>query len=95
MQVSGEAQYTDDIKLSSDALSAALVTSSRPHARLLSVDATAALKVAGVVGYYSWKDVPGDNHIGPVVADEEVFASEIVTCVGQVGVGWGVGVQFQ
>ncbi|MEW5315300.1 MAG: hypothetical protein WDW38_006740 [Sanguina aurantia] len=84
LQVSGEAQYTDDIKLSSDALSAALVTSTRPHARLLSVDATAALALPGVVGYYSWKDVPGDNHIGPVVMDEEVFATEIVTCVGQV-----------
>jgi len=35
LQVSGEAMYTDDIKHSSDALVAALVTSTRPHARLV------------------------------------------------------------
>jgi xanthine dehydrogenase/oxidase len=28
--------------------------------------------------------VPGGNDIGPVVYDEELFASELVTCVGQV-----------
>jgi hypothetical protein len=38
-----------------------------------------------VVGFFSARDVPGSNLIGPVVADEEVFASEFVTCVGQVG----------
>ncbi|MEW5306011.1 MAG: hypothetical protein WDW36_008516 [Sanguina aurantia] len=84
LQVSGEAQYVDDLKLSADALSAVLVTSTRPHARLLSVDATAALALPGVVGYYCAKDVPGSNIIGPVIADEEVFATEVVTCVGQV-----------
>ncbi|MEW5318751.1 MAG: hypothetical protein WDW38_009946 [Sanguina aurantia] len=84
LQVSGEAQYVDDLKLSADALSAVLVTSSRPHARLLSVDPTAALALPGVVGYYCAKDVPGSNIIGPVIFDEEVFATEIVTCVGQV-----------
>jgi hypothetical protein len=45
LQVSGEAGYTDDIKLSSDALVAVLVTSSKPHARLTRVDASKALEV--------------------------------------------------
>lgn len=44
-QVTGEAQYTDDIKLTSDALVAVLVTSSKPHARITNLDATAALQV--------------------------------------------------
>ncbi|KAF5838823.1 molybdopterin binding aldehyde oxidase/xanthine dehydrogenase [Dunaliella salina] len=82
-QVSGEAGYTDDIKLSSDALVAVLVTSSKPHARLTHVDASKALEVPGVVAYYGSKDVPGLNRIGPVVQDEEVFATECVTAVGQ------------
>eukprot|EP00967_Tisochrysis_lutea_P001821 scaffold2301_cov21-Tisochrysis_lutea.AAC.1 len=47
LQVSGEAGYTDDIKLSSDALVAVLVTSSKPHARLTRVDASKALEVTG------------------------------------------------
>ena len=38
----------------------------------------------GVEAYYGAKDIPGSNWIGPVVQDEEVFASEFVTCVGQV-----------
>jgi hypothetical protein len=39
---------------------------------------------AGVVGYYGADDVPGDNMIGPIMHDEEVFATKEVTCVGQV-----------
>jgi hypothetical protein len=42
----------DDIKLPADALHAALVTSARPHARLLKVDPSAALAVPGVEAYY-------------------------------------------
>jgi hypothetical protein len=51
-QVCGEAVYVDDIKLPADALVAALVTSTRPHARLLAVDPSEALEVPGVTGYY-------------------------------------------
>ncbi|KXZ53315.1 hypothetical protein GPECTOR_7g1209 [Gonium pectorale] len=84
LQVTGEAQYTDDIRLTGDALVAALVTSAKPHARITGLDASAALQVPGVVGFYSAKDVPGNNAIGPVWADEEVFATSEVTAVGQV-----------
>lgn len=45
------------------------------------------LLCAGVVGYYSADDVPGDNMIGPIMHDEEVFATKEVTCVGQVSHG--------
>lgn len=45
VQVSGEATYTDDIKLSADALVGVLVTSTKPHARLTRVDASKALEV--------------------------------------------------
>lgn len=37
----------------------------------------------GVEGFFSAKDVPGGNDMGAVVHDEECFASEEVTCVGQ------------
>lgn len=46
LQVSGEAQYTDDIKHSPDVLHAALVASAKPHARLLSVDPSAVSSAA-------------------------------------------------
>ena len=41
------------------------------------------LQKPGVEGFFSAKDVPGGNDIGAVVHDEECFASEVVTCVGQ------------
>lgn len=82
--MSGESQYTDDVPIL-NCLHAALVTSSVPHAHLISVDAFKAMAMPGVVGFYCHKDVPGSNSIGAVVQDEEVFASKTVTCVGQVG----------
>ena len=44
VQVCGEATYVDDMKMHG-MLHAALVVSSRPHAKILSVDATAATRV--------------------------------------------------
>lgn len=43
----------------------------------------AVLQKPGVAGYFGAKDVPGGNDMGAVVHDEECFASEVVTCIGQ------------
>ncbi len=45
VQVCGEAVYVDDMKMH-NMLHAALVYSSRPHAKLLSVDASAAIRAS-------------------------------------------------
>ena len=82
VQVCGEAQYTGDAPLPANTLHAALVTSTVPHAKLVSVDAAAALEMPGMIAFYSAKDVPGSNVIGPAFPDEECFATEVVTCVG-------------
>lgn len=84
LQVTGEALYTGDIPLPATALHAALVCSTRPHARLLNVDVSEAESCAGFVAYLSSKDVTGSNKIGAVVKDEEIFATEEVHCVGAV-----------
>ncbi|CAH2076757.1 unnamed protein product [Thlaspi arvense] len=84
MQVTGEAEYTDDTPVPPNTLHAALVLSKVPHARILSIDDSAAKSSPGFVGLFLAKDIPGDNMIGPVVADEELFATDVVTCVGQV-----------
>ncbi|KAG1664510.1 hypothetical protein FOA52_007774 [Chlamydomonas sp. UWO 241] len=72
LQVTGEATYVDDIKHTADLLHAAIVASSRPHAKLIKVDASAARAMPGVAGVYGAADVPGSNVIGPVWPDEEV-----------------------
>ena len=43
-QVTGEALYTDDVPLPPGTLHAALVMSTRPHAKILSIEASAALQ---------------------------------------------------
>lgn len=83
-QVSGEAEYTDDTPMPPNGLHAALILSKKPHARILSIDDLGARSSPGFAGIFFAKDVPGKNMIGPVVADEELFATEFVTSVGQV-----------
>ncbi|PSC76668.1 Xanthine dehydrogenase [Micractinium conductrix] len=82
-QVSGAAQYVDDIQLPAGALHAALVMSTKPHARILRLDTAAAAAMPGVHGVYTAKDIPGGNDIGPVLHDEELLATDEVLFVGQ------------
>ncbi|KAF6158613.1 hypothetical protein GIB67_040127 [Kingdonia uniflora] len=82
--VTGEAEYVDDAPIPPNGLHAALVLSRKPNARILSLDDTGAKSSPGFAGLFLSNDVPGGNNLGPVVYDEELFASQIVTCVGQV-----------
>ncbi|CAM0874142.1 unnamed protein product [Alopecurus aequalis] len=84
LQVTGEAEYVDDTPTPPNTLHAALVLSKKAHARILSIDDSVAKCSPGFAGLFLSKDVPGANHIGPIIHDEEVFASDIVTCVGQI-----------
>ncbi|KNA16760.1 hypothetical protein SOVF_086250 [Spinacia oleracea] len=84
LQVTGEAEYADDMAMPPNGLHAALILSRKPHAHIVSIDDSSAKSLPGFEGVFYAKDVPGDNDIGPVVADEELFASKLVTCVGQV-----------
>ncbi|KAK3004898.1 hypothetical protein RJ639_018720, partial [Escallonia herrerae] len=84
LQVTGEAEYTDDTPIPPNCLHAAFVTSRKPHARILAIDDVEAKSSAGFAGIFYVNDVPGDNMTGPIIADEQLFASELVTCVGQV-----------
>ncbi|XP_074574131.1 xanthine dehydrogenase-like isoform X2 [Curcuma longa] len=84
LQVTGEAEYADDVPTPPNTLHAALVLSRKPHARILSIDDSLAKSSPGFMGLFLHRDVPGSNKIGPVIRDEELFASETVTCVGQV-----------
>ena len=83
-QITGEAEYADDIPMPPNGLQAALVLSTKPHARILSIDDSRAKSSPGFAGIFFHKDVPACNIIGPVIDDEEIFATEFVTFVGQV-----------
>lgn len=84
LHCTGEAKYTDDIPKHQGELQAALVLSTRPHARIVRIDTEAIRSIPGVVDFIWHKDVPGKNHWGAAVADEEIFAEKEVICVGQI-----------
>ncbi|TRY88303.1 hypothetical protein DNTS_016695 [Danionella cerebrum] len=83
-QATGEAVYCDDMPCYENELHLALVTSSKPHALIKSIDTASAMSFPGVVSFISAKDIPGSNMTGPVVYDETVFADDKVTCVGHI-----------
>uniref|UniRef100_A0AAR2K4L4 Xanthine dehydrogenase/oxidase n=1 Tax=Pygocentrus nattereri TaxID=42514 RepID=A0AAR2K4L4_PYGNA len=83
-QATGEAVYCDDIPQYENGLYLALVTSTKAHAYIKSIETDDAMAVPGVVTFVSAKDLPGSNKTGPAVCDETVFADNKVTCVGHI-----------
>jgi len=83
-QCTGEAQYTDDIPPQKNELYGCLVLSSKAHAKLLSVDASPALELPGVVNWVDKNDVSKEgNWWGAPVCDEVFFAEDEVFTAGQ------------
>ncbi|KAM7105136.1 aldehyde oxidase 4-like isoform 1-T1 [Molossus nigricans] len=76
----GEAVYIDDLPHISQELFLAPVTSTRAHAKIISIDVSEALAHPGVIDVITAEDVPGDNnHEGEVL-----YAQNEVICVGQI-----------
>lgn len=83
-QATGEAQYTDDIPVQQNELFGSLVTSTKAHAKIVKVDATAALEIPGVQDFVGHEDLPSPaaNFWG-IIGDEPFFAINEVTTAGQ------------
>ncbi|MEQ9328712.1 MAG: xanthine dehydrogenase molybdopterin binding subunit [Rhodospirillales bacterium] len=79
--VSGKAIYLDDMPLPPGSLHAMLVLSPHAHARVVSIDGTAALAMPGVRAVVTPADIPGKNDIAPILKDEPALA-EIAEYVG-------------
>lgn len=84
-QATGRAQYTDDIPVQQNELFACMVLSSKPHAKIISVDASKALDIPGVIDYVDHRDLPNPeaNWWGAPKSDELFFAVDEVTTAGQ------------
>uniref|UniRef100_A0A8D0ART5 Xanthine dehydrogenase n=1 Tax=Sander lucioperca TaxID=283035 RepID=A0A8D0ART5_SANLU len=83
-QATGEAVYCDDVPLYENELYLALVTSSKAHAHILSIDSSVAEAMPGVACCVFAEDIPGSNAVGPITYDETVLADGQVTCVGHI-----------
>lgn len=85
-QTTGQAEYVDDIPPQAEELFVGLVLSTRSHARIVSVDWSAALELPGVVGHMDHKSLssPDLNLWGSLKHDEPFFAIGTVDSHGQV-----------
>uniref|UniRef100_A0AAX7VU14 Xanthine dehydrogenase/oxidase n=1 Tax=Astatotilapia calliptera TaxID=8154 RepID=A0AAX7VU14_ASTCA len=83
-QATGEAVYCDDVPLYENELYLSLITSSKAHARILSIDTSGAERCPGVVCFLFADDIPGSNTAGSLKFDETVLADGEVTCVGHI-----------
>ena len=84
-QSTGEAQYTDDLPVHANELYGSLVLSTKAHAKIISIDTSAALEIPGVVDYVDHKDLPDAkaNWWGAPVCDETFFAVDEIFTGGQ------------
>jgi xanthine dehydrogenase D subunit len=61
----------------------ATLRSPHPHARIRSIDVSAALKINGVSAVITANDVPGKLTYGLIASDQPVFARDVVRYVGE------------
>lgn len=80
--VRGESLYVDDVPAPAGMLHVVVVGSKHARGRLLGVDTTEALSMDGVVCVLCAKDIPGENQIGAIIADEELLAIDEVAYIG-------------
>jgi xanthine dehydrogenase large subunit len=78
----GESVYLDDIPLQAGTLFACAFDSPVAHGKIRSLDVKAAEETEGVVRVFTAKDIPGENQIGGIVPDEELFATTHVHFCG-------------
>uniref|UniRef100_A0A8D0ANI5 Xanthine dehydrogenase n=1 Tax=Sander lucioperca TaxID=283035 RepID=A0A8D0ANI5_SANLU len=78
-QATGEAVYCDDVPLYENELYLALVTSSKAHAHILSIDSSVAEAMPGVACCVFAEDIPGSNAVCLCLSDQSG-----VTCVGHI-----------
>lgn len=72
--VTGRSIYLDDLNTQSGTLHALAYCSEIAHGEIIEVDYTEALALKGVVAILTAKDIPGENQIGGIIADEPLLA---------------------
>ena len=81
LKTTGQARYSDDLKFPRLGF-CRLLRSTRPHARILSIDTTAAAALPGVYAVITGHDLPNKYGVLPVGQDETALCSDKVRYVG-------------
>lgn len=82
LHVTGRSEYTDDVPPPVGMLHGVVFGSPIAHGKIQKLDTSAALKMDGVRGIYTFDDIPGTKIIGAVIADEPLFAYDEVMYQG-------------
>ncbi|MDB5251390.1 MAG: molybdopterin-dependent oxidoreductase [Flaviaesturariibacter sp.] len=81
--VTGRSLYLDDLPVMEGTLFAKVLDSTVAHGTIRELDLQGARAVDGVVRIYTAADIPGQNEIGGIIADEPLFADKLVQFQGQ------------
>ncbi|MCL5129738.1 xanthine dehydrogenase molybdopterin binding subunit [Algibacter sp. L4_22] len=76
--VRGESLYVDDINIRQGTFHGVVFDSPKAHGKIKSIDYSKAEALEGVERIFTYKDIPGKNEIGGIIADEPLFAEDEV-----------------
>ncbi len=76
----GAPVFSADIGLE-DPLTLRVLRSGRPHAKIVSIDGTKALRIPGVVRVFTAADIPGKNLLGIINKDQPLLAVDKVRSI--------------
>lgn len=76
--VRGESLYVDDVNIRQGTFHAVVFDSPKAHGKIKSIDYSKAEALEGVERIFTYKDIPGVNEIGGIIADEPLFAEDEV-----------------
>ena len=74
LHVSGKSYYVDDVPPPAGMLHGAIFSSPEAHGVLKKLHLEEARSQPGVRGVFTFRDIPGEPYIGPVLQDEPLFA---------------------
>lgn len=78
----GQSIYLDDIPVLEGTLFGCCFDSPIANGTITNIDLSVALKCAGVVSIFTYKDIPGENQIGGIIPDEPLMAEHHVHFCG-------------
>jgi xanthine dehydrogenase large subunit len=80
--VAGESIYIDDMPFARNELVVDFFWSPVAHGKIKELDLSAAKKVPGIVGLYTYKDLGGTNLFGPSIKDEVLLVEDTCEFIG-------------
>ncbi|TVR43650.1 MAG: xanthine dehydrogenase [Bacteroidia bacterium] len=81
--VTGKSLYVDDIPVRTGTLYGVVFPSPVAHGIVKHLDVSAAEEMEGVAAVLTAADIPGENQIGGIIPDEQLFADKEVVFNGQ------------